>query len=675
MCDYKSKYDENYKCPHPDYGPGKDEEKTFCIFHSDREDKDAEKFYKEFKKLYKSGKHDFAGFIFPKGFDFEKLRKETRNLEFKEADFGWATFSGKVCFIGTTFSGNTEFIEATFLGEARFWGAKFLGKTSFWKVTFSEISEFDEATFSKEARFGRTTFSGETDFRYARFLGKADFGCATFSESAYFRGVTFSESAYFGEATFSEKADFGEAKFLERTDFGEATFLRDSEFSSTTFSSETGFIKTTFSGETDFKEATFSGEADFVGVKFLGRADFGNAIFSGGTNFEKATFSGGAYFVVTTFSEKIDFVEATFSGEANFVGATFSGEADFGKAIFSREADFRVATFLGVINFGIATFSREGKVQFFGRTFFDDSLVDFRLVNFEHPENVTFDGVDLSRCRFLRTDLLKIKYTKVYWCGRRYKSSSYFGRIKVFDERLQEKGRLIRWPALLIQKTGFWNIPLKFLELFRPKNPPQEDKKIRMYFRDLYFQLLTFLEVAASEKEQNHYEVHRLYNQLIDNYEETNRYHEAGDFFAGMMEMRRRESFEKIRIRIALWFYRLFSLYGERPAFALMWLALLIFVSGLFTLHFGITSVNTDSEISRDIFNLGGLFKPGFWTEYLQALFVSLRVFTFGRVETVYFMSDPIWGPLIQIIETVFGAVFLSLFVLAMNRKFRRMKD
>ena len=51
MCDYRSKFKRKYKCPHPNYGPGKDNEGTFCIFHSDNKDKDVEKFYKKFEKL------------------------------------------------------------------------------------------------------------------------------------------------------------------------------------------------------------------------------------------------------------------------------------------------------------------------------------------------------------------------------------------------------------------------------------------------------------------------------------------------------------------------------------------------------------------------------------------------------------------------------------------------
>ncbi len=40
MCDWKPGYDQDYTCPHENYGRSKDGKKDLCIFHSDREDKD-----------------------------------------------------------------------------------------------------------------------------------------------------------------------------------------------------------------------------------------------------------------------------------------------------------------------------------------------------------------------------------------------------------------------------------------------------------------------------------------------------------------------------------------------------------------------------------------------------------------------------------------------------------
>ena len=62
--------------------------------------------------------------------------------------------------------------------------------------------------------------------------------------------------------------------------------------------------------------------------------------------------------------------------------------------------------------------------------------------------------------------------------------------------------------------------------------------------------------------EKDHYPVYLLYNQLIKNYENTNRHHEAGDFFAGKMDMRRRGNLDR---KFFPWIMLLKRLCDDRP--------------------------------------------------------------------------------------------------------------
>ncbi|MBN1574822.1 MAG: pentapeptide repeat-containing protein [Deltaproteobacteria bacterium] len=419
MCDYKIRY-LAYKCPHPDYGPGKDEEKTFCIFHNDREDKDLEKFYKGFEKLYKSGKHDFRGFIFPVRFDFNKLKEETGDLEFKEAGFV--------------------------------------------------------------------------------------------------------------RAIFSEKADFS------------------------------------------------------------------GATFSGGANFWGATFSGGAYFVGATFSGEAYFVVATFLGEAYFVGATFL---------------------------------EKSKVIFQGKTFEDGATAHFINLKIEKDADLTFDGINLNRARFIGTDLENINFKEISW----QKSGRLVKRNMLYDETFQ--------------LGPFESLSIKLKKLL---------KKEGEFFRE----------------KGNHYEVKRLYNLLRINYEKTGRYHEAGDFFVGAMEMRMKGTREGILTKFILFLYKLISLYGERPIRAFLLLFILPFFFSSFYLLSGLNS--SGKEVNYDlVFSLRN-FGSTFWNDFLQALKYSLSVMTLRRFETNGIIpTDSTF--FISIFELIFGATLLSLFVLAMNRKFRRTKN
>ncbi len=255
-------------------------------------------------------------------------------------------------------------------------------------------------------------------------------------------------------------------------------------------------------------------------------------------------------------------------------------------------------------------------------------------VFFEYPERVTFDGVNLNRVRFLETSLKDMNLGEIWWKNRKYGRSRPKKRNMVFDEEFQTGTvyQFLRWLKGIIRS----GVELKESILL---------KKLR---------------IIKSGTGGNHYNVHRLYNDLRLNYERTGRYHEAGDFFIGAMEMRRCGNFEKPLIRVLLHFYRIFSFYGERPAQAFVW---------LFGLWVGFAF----------IYSWIGILYPaqgvGYIKDLLNGLMISLDVLALGKMRPFYDVINRPIIPAIKAVETIFGALFLSLFLLAMNRKFRRTKD
>jgi uncharacterized protein YjbI with pentapeptide repeats len=575
-CSYKLDFF-GHSCKHTAMKKADDDGIKRCIFHSRREKKDVEEFYQGFKILYKTKQHSFQGFIFPKSFDFIRMRKEIGRLKFVDA-----------FFFETIFFCDVDFSEAEFTCEDGTW---------FTRVMFlgNGVTDFSEANFSGKGMidFSNVKFisGGGTNFSKAKFRGEG--------------GTSFAWSEFSGEWG----TNFSEVQFSDKGG---------------TYFAATKFLGV---GKTDFSRAQFSGK---------GRTNFSWAKFSseGGTLFSFAKFSGagGTSFLLTKFSSE--------------------GGNIFGKTQFSSEGgtDFSLAQFTGKggTNFRDAEFSGEGEVKFTGRTFYEGTEADFRVITFKNPESITFDGVELSKVRFLKTDLSKINFTKVYWTGRKYDSSTYKGRIRVYDEEFQYRGRFLR----------------KFED-----EENKEDGKIKAFFRKTGFKFVSWLnKLKPKEKNDNHYEVQRLYNQLLENYVKTNRYHEAGDFFAGTMEMRRREKFEKRRIRIALWFYRLFSLYGERPFWAVGWLLFTFFSYGVLYSFFDLAIIENslDANIEADM-------KAK--SKFVKGLMISLSNLTLGRTSPIFEVVNPICGNILQATEIVAGAVLVSLFILAMNRKFRRTKD
>jgi uncharacterized protein YjbI with pentapeptide repeats len=687
MCDFESLYFDlkeqkniSYKCPHKKWEKVKKGEKAFCIFHSEAKDKDAGLFAKEFKKLVKSGKHVFCGFVFPGEFDVKAAAGST------------ATFSDAV-FARATFLGTADFSSAEFLGQG---GANFIG------ARFPAGCVFSGVNFTAE---------GGVDFRDTEFSGKAGavFRMSTFSG----KGPTnFSRASFVGAGG----VDFTWAKFFSAggTDFKLAEF---------TAAGMVDFHFAEFSGRgVNFNGAKFTGagEANFSLVQFTatGAADFGSTLFAnaGGANFSLAQFTGtgGVNFGGAKFTgvggANFSLAQFTGSGRDNFSEAQFSGpgEVNFSKTRFFGDVgvDFSCTRFTndGGVDFSGAQFSGETKVNFVGRTFFDGTTTDFRDVGFDHPENVTLEQADLSRCRFAGTDLSKVNLTDVCWTGRRYRGASFCGRLKVFDELFQEKGRVVGALEWLFHRIGIWEPLRKLLAKAAPKKDPDAGR-IRSCFVASYYRLLTLVGAAAAPREKNHAQVYRLYDQLLENYKNARRPHEASDFAAGRMEMRRRERVEKPRIRLALWLYRLFSLYGERPLFPLVWLIVLFFFCGVVNLKFGIIPEAPDRIIIGPE-SLGRIV-PGpedesiavlspesikerpdliqyrtipcrklstheFWLDFARALSVDFNFLTKRSVESAYMLRGSPWAPMILAGEYLVALLFLVLFVAAVVRKFGR---
>ncbi len=82
-----------FSCPYPSFKKLDEDGEKRCIFHSTRDDKNVVIFYQDFKEFYEKGEN-----IFPKEFDFVRLKRETGVLEFKDTNFRKVTFSGETNF-------------------------------------------------------------------------------------------------------------------------------------------------------------------------------------------------------------------------------------------------------------------------------------------------------------------------------------------------------------------------------------------------------------------------------------------------------------------------------------------------------------------------------------------------------------------------------------------------
>ncbi len=151
--------------------------------------------------------------------------------------------------------------------------------------------------------------------------------------------------------------------------------------------------------------------------------------------------------------------------------------------------------------------------------------------------------------------------------------------------------------------------------------------------------------------EESRYEyLASTYEALRENYESKNRYVEAGDFYIGEMEARKKwlKSREKETItkRISDWGYRemitaykWLSLYGESAALPLLWI---LITAGIFALAFS------------------------------QSQAMDLKNAISASLLTIYQTPPPDIPGILALPERLLGLLFNALFILALNRKFRR---
>lgn len=248
-------------------------------------------------------------------------------------------------------------------------------------------------------------------------------------------------------------------------------------------------------------------EGDFRWMVFPSMADFWDATFE------------EAYFPDATFEEAY-FRDATFNG-----GVSFSRAFETSDEIRLERADFSRSEFRGDV-----LFAGESEKD----SAFAGGEVSFLDVGVASDAALKFRYADLSRCRFLRTDLRDLEFTGVKWCSE----VSSDGRC--FDE----------W---------FWRIGL-YDEVYEQNQEDNSGEK----------------QGDEGSSSPPWFEIERLYRQLKRNYEDRGDFPRAGNFHIGEKVARRQNPQTHWGACSLLTAYRALSKYGERALPAFLWLLFIV---------------------------------------------------------------------------------------------------
>lgn len=414
-----------------------------------------------------------------------------------------------------------------------------------------EIS-LSEKSFRARVCFRKSNFHGKTSFFCVNFFGLADFSLATFSaEKVSFTGARFSGKTNFDQARFLGKADFSDVAFLGEVSFFEVIFSDWVDFFQTTFSSTAHFSLARFSGGSRFRRTIFSGDALFQHAAFSVKADFSETAFSGLASFFEAKFSGQANFSEIAASKGAMFMGAEFSGTVHFSWAKFSGEwVSFRGARFSGQADFSLAKFLGEADFFVATFSNE-EISFRGAEFLNNGVfVHLCKSEIRNDPNLNFKDANFGKPRSVRFD--------------------------DFD----------------LGNTSFLYVDISEVDIGERVSWGSDRRILDERFAD------------AGHADYDYEVVATVYRRLRQNLESKMRYTEAGRFFIGEMECKRKNvriknpilRWLRTNVFSALAWYKYMSHYGESYARVLTWIFLVPILASAATAlaQTSIASLNSD---------------------------------------------------------------------------------
>ncbi|MEO0078232.1 MAG: pentapeptide repeat-containing protein [candidate division WOR-3 bacterium] len=450
---------------------------------------------------------------------------------------------------------------------------------------------------------------------------------------------------------------------MEETHNFAGFFFRRVDFRLAQFSGEAYFGNAQFSGEAYFQDAQFSGMADFTGAHFSGETSFRLAQFSGEAYFWDAQFSGPVYFTRAEVSDLMDFYRASLRNRLLFEGTRFAGDA----RVLLWSLDF----VHGTSDIELEDGHRKGSIiEPAGQVVFRDISEGMNRVSFLHTD--------------ILTDRLCIRFSNVKW--------ETDPREFIFDAKFAFTPHGEWNAATLKDKTGLPEESINLLpKLFFANRPPAADESDEQK-RQREAEQLAVCESLVKQ------DVERIAREIRLSHEKYGSYPDAGNYYIAEMDFRRVRTpwtrllelgsapqppltlWSRIRglpaivrsflYRLALESYRITSLYGERPNRAFWNLVALTLTSAIVYLFTGFRFQG--DVVTRRLLRFE---LSQFWATLCDYCYAVL--YAFSNMVPGWFRSHD-FGPacratsIVSTVQTVLSISILTLFLLAIRRRFRR---
>lgn len=540
----------------------------------------------------------------------QKIKEDEQTLKSFTIDLSGVHFPGPIDWRRREFRRAYSFANAHFHDECDFNNARFQ-RIDFTGAHFHQRAYFRDAQFLQGVDFRRVHFQ-EVNFWGVQFLLRAHFTGTHFHDTAYFMDTEFHQWAYFRDTQFHQGAVFRGADFRRGSDFREVQFVRWVSFRGAHFHETAKFQETQFGQRANFEDAYFHEEGNFSEVEFQREAYFWGVRFDKDASFENANFHRMANFGEAHFHQGANFQRANFEGYARFMDTRFSPVAD---------TNFSLATIGGQLLFKGVDFPGE---QVSGEAGGNLGRVLFRDMAIEQDGKVLLEGtnqsIDLSRASFLGTDLSHLHFRDVRWCT---------------------------------SQENLWGIPVLKVRrsvLFDHLDIEQRDDQ----------------SLEHDVAKPTHHQLGELYRQVRVNLEASRQEVDAGEFYIGQMDMRRRDpQFHRFYRFFFLGIYRFIALYGESWQRPLVLYTLFGLIFAWVYVMAGFQGITGPIHHDWSGGNIGWDFVRG----YGEALAHALSPGGIFQPDLLFLSW---WAPLVRDVNSLLDFFLLGMILVALRRRFRR---
>ncbi|WP_125689740.1 pentapeptide repeat-containing protein [Amycolatopsis sp. WAC 04169] len=449
------------------------------------------------------------------------------------------------------------------------------GAMNFDNVESVEVVTFDRSTAQGPFRFANCIFRKDVSFVAATLAGPLELSDCVFGGKLALDNVTATDSVVFSRSKTERELSLSAGTYtdliLRTLDVGAEVRLQDA------------FV----SGPLVIEDSTFRNVLSLERMQSMAAVEIRDVAFEGPVSFHSGTYAGRIVVSNVDFQREVTFDSAQFHSDVVFRDVRFLGPVSFRGARFADRLEFEHVRFSGPVDLDIEA----NRVDLVNTTFADQaSLVlenaDLIMRRCRFAAPATVDSRSACRVRSLTdTDATNLTLAKV--------SLATCQLSDVYNlDKLRVEAAVFPLAPYRLQFSWRWPWALKRAK----RRVVVEEALVRGTAAPSGGWAVFLQDTSAPARRVYANDVARVYRQLRKAREDTKDEPNAGDFYYGEMEMRRRATTRFSAEGLILRLYWLTSGYGLRGSRSVVCLAALILACATLMNRFGFADPHTWSS-------------------------------------------------------------------------------